>query len=240
MMILRAIMAWLFTAAFCTFLALVQVVMLRRTPPRVNQRLVRWWARTVFAIIGVRLELLNENTMETQASRVFVCNHQSALDMVWMAAVTPPAPIAIGKKEIAWIPFINLGFWAMEYLYIDRKNPRKAVKTLERAKREVMDRKRTMIIAPEGTRTPDGTIQPFKRGAFKFAVEAQALVCPVVVSGAYEILPKQRFLPRAGGTIRLRFLPPIETRGMGPADVEKLTERVRGSISAVYEAQRSR
>ena len=227
--LLRTIVAWLFTACFCVGLALVQAACLRRAPTKLKQGLVKWWARTVLSILGVRLVIENESTMETQTSRVCVFNHQSALDLVWLAAICPPAPVAIGKKEIAWVPFINLGFWAMEYLYIDRKNPRKAMGTLQRAAREVVERKRTLLIAPEGTRTPDGSLLPFKRGAFKFAVETQAVICPVVVQGAFDILPKQKSLP-GRGTIHLRFLPPVETRGLGPADIEGLMARVRGSI----------
>jgi len=236
--LIRTVAAWLFTACFCVVLALVQALSLRRTPTRFIQHFVRWWANTVLCILGIRLELLNENTMDAQVSRVFMSNHQSALDLVWMAAICPPAPLAIGKKEIAWIPFINLGFWAMEYLYIDRKNPRRAMATLKKAAREVVERKRTLIIAPEGTRSPDGSILPFKRGAFKFAVETQAVICPVVVSGAFELLPKQKFLPKPG-VMKLRFLPPVETKGMGPSDIEGLLHRVRDSICAEFEAQRA-
>ena len=234
--LIRTILAWLFTACFCTGLAIVEAVCLRRAPTRLKQHLVRWWARTVFAILGIRVEFLNENTMESQEARVLMFNHQSALDLVWLAVICPPGPLAIGKKEIFWVPFINLGFWAMEYLYIDRKNPRKALGTLQQAAREVTQRKRTLIIAPEGTRSPDGTVLPFKRGAFKFAVENQAQICPVVCSGAFELLPKQKFLP-ARGTIRLRFLPPIDTKGLSVADIEPLLHRVRESICAAFNEQ---
>lgn len=237
MPLFRLLAAWAFTLAYWLALSVLLTLSLKRLPASFVQKTLRFWGRCALRLIGVRLELQNESTLEDRAPRVLVFNHQSALDMLWTSALCPPAPLAIGKKEIAWIPAINLAWWALDFILLDRANPRRALASIAKVPELIARESRSLIIAPEGTRSPDGSMLPFKRGAFLIAVKAKARICPVAISGAFELLPKQRFLP-SPGVIRLRFLAPIETRGMAEEEAGELAQRVRRDILEAYEELR--
>lgn len=231
----RLLVAWVFTAAYWTSVFLLQVLALRRLPRTFLQASARFWGRAVMRLLGIRLEVEGA-PFDTRASRVIVFNHQSALDMLWCAAMAPPAVLALGKSEIVYVPFVNMGWWALDFMTVDRKHPRKAVESFSRVAEAIARDQRSLLVSPEGTRTRDGSVGPFKRGAFQLAVRAQAPVCPVVVSGAFELLHRTEWLPRPG-VIRLRCLPPVETRGLSERDSAALAERVRDEIVRAYAAR---
>lgn len=234
--IARLLVAWAFTAVYWTVVCLLQVLTLRSLPAAFLQAAARRWGYAVLWLLGIRLVIEGESTLETRSPRVVVFNHASALDMLWCAATAPPAVLAVGKSQIVFVPFVNLGWWALDFMTVDRKHPRKAVESFARVAEALNRDARSLLISPEGTRSPDGAVLPFKRGAFQIAVRAQVPVCPVVVWGAFELLHRAEWLPRPG-VIRLRCLPPIETRGLGEDDTAALAARVRAEIVRVYEAR---
>lgn len=207
-------------------------------PPKRAQAVLRGWARGVCAILGIRIELDNASTLEDEAPRVVVFNHQSALDMLWVPWICPPGPVALGKKEVVWIPVVNLAWWALDFRLVDRNDPRRAALCLKGLP-EALGAGRSLLVAPEGTRSKDGSMLPFKKGAFVTAIRAGAPVYPVVVHGAYELLPKTSLVPKPG-LIRLRFLPPVPTAGLGVGDAEALAERLRRSMAQAYDEMRAR
>ncbi len=229
--IARALVGWIFTAVLWTSVFLLQIVTLRRMPPAFLQHSMRFWGRTMLKIAGIRLVLEGDSTLETRAPRVIVFNHQSALDMMLTAAVSAPGMLAVGKKEIVFVPFVNLAWWALGFMTVDRKRPRKMVASIAEVAEAINRDQRSFLAAPEGTRTRDGAMLPFKRGPFQIAVRAQVPIYPLVIRGAFELMPRDAWLPRPG-TIRLRYLPPIETRG--EQDAEALSERVRAEMARVF------
>lgn len=231
----RLLVAWVFTAAYWTSVFLLQAVTLRSLPDAFLQTAARRWGYAVMRLLGIRLEVEGPS-FDTREPRVIVFNHQSALDMLWCAAMAPPAVLALGKSQIVYVPFVNMGWWALDFMTVDRKHPRKAVESFSLVAEAIARDRRSLLISPEGTRTRDGSVLPFKRGAFQLAVRAQAPIHPVVVSGAFELLHRTEWLPRPG-VIRLRCLPPIETRGLGEADTAALAERVREEIVRAYAAR---
>jgi putative phosphoserine phosphatase/1-acylglycerol-3-phosphate O-acyltransferase len=90
----------------------------------------------------------------------------------------------------------------------------------------VRDEGLTVFISPEGTRSPEGALLPFKQGAFRLAIASGSPLVPVVISGAYELLPRGRFLCRQG-TVRMRILPPVPTAGLTVDDLPALMASVR-------------
>lgn len=229
----RAVVGWAFTAILWTLVFALQLATLRSLPAGVLQWAMRFWGRTMLKIAGIRLELEGESTLETRAPRVIVFNHQSAVDMMLTAAVAAPGMLAVGKREIVFVPFVNLAWWALGFMTVDRKRPRKMVASIAEVAEAISRDGRSFLVSPEGTRTKDGSILPFKRGPFQIAVRAQAPVYPLVIWGAFECMPRTAWLPKPG-TIRVRYLTPIETRG--EKDDEALAERVRAEIVRVYEA----
>ncbi len=236
--LLRAGAAWSFTGVYWIGFFALHALTLKRLPPAFVQNAVRWWGRSSLSLLGIRLEILNSSTIEGRAARVIVCNHQSALDMLLLAAVCPPAPLAMGKKEIIWVPFVNLAWWTLDLIRVDRENPRKTVAALDGIARKLALNQRSLVIAPEGARTRDGQFLPFKRGAFLIAVKSQAPIYPIVISGAFELLPRHKYLPKTG-VIRLRFLPPLDTRGISEQAVGELCRKVRQVMIMASEASLS-
>ena len=231
---LRSLIAWIFTAVYWVFTLAVMIgVYLGRLPDKIAIEIIHFWGNAVLRILGIELEYLNESTLTEAASRVVVVNHQSALDLLWGAAICPPKPLAIGKKEVIYIPFLNVAWWVFGFIRIDRKNSASAIRALNRIVHLIQSGHRSLFIAPEGTRSHDGLFGPFKKGAFHIAIQAQAPIYPVVVSRAYELMTRRSFIARPG-KIKVYFLPPVSTQGKTSDDVASLMEEVRAQMLEVF------
>lgn len=235
----RTVVGWLFTALCWPLILGLHFLLLKRTPERWLVALIHFWGWSALRITGVRLVLENPSTIATPGSRVVVANHQSGLELATGAAIYAPGTLAIGKREILYVPLINLIWWGLDFIRIDRSNHTTAVAALEGVAREVVRHRRTLILAPEGTRSVDGNILPFKKGAFHIAIEAQVPIHPIVIAGARECLPRHGLVIRPG-EVRIRFLPPVETKGKTRADLDALRDAIRETMIREYEALRAR
>lgn len=181
-------------------------------------------------ILGIRVEFLNSSTISNRQARVVICNHQSALDIALGAVICPPAILAIGKKEVVFIPVLNLIWAAFDFIRVDRKNHARAIAAISGVSDELNRHQRSLFISPEGTRTSDGEVGPFKKGAFRIASQAKVPICPVVFSGAFDLMPKGQFFSKKG-RIRVQFLPPIDPtefdQDMKAQGLDSAIEKVR-------------
>lgn len=201
---------------------------------RCVHHIVRTWGRVSLWLVGIRLEIEGSVVLEHAEPRLYVVNHPSALEVLWGAAVCPPRPLAIGKRELIFIPVINLVWWALGFAFVDRKNGQRAIKGLRKVVRRIGAESRTLLIAPEGTRSRDGRVGPFKKGAFHLAVQAQVPIHPVAVHGTFELMPRSAWLARSG-VIRLRALPVVDARGKSADDIPAMLESVRGAIVRAHD-----
>jgi 1-acyl-sn-glycerol-3-phosphate acyltransferase len=153
--------------------------------------------------------------------------HSSNLDGYLIQADCPMAFKWIGKKSILLIPIIGwLGYAYGAILYIDRENQQKAIKTLQKA-RDVMHKyRRSVAIAPEGTRSVTGQLVPFKKGPFHLAKDVKAPLLPVVIFGASELWPRNQFFTDTGRVV-VRYLKPIKVEEYERLDYNELLELVR-------------
>jgi len=143
-----------------------------------------------------------------------------------MAAVPTRASIVF-KKELARIPFFGWCLTTGPYILIDRQNPEKAMGSIGKAKKMMAEKKVSVILFAEGTRSLTGDVQPFKRGAFYLAARVNYPIVPVSVSGTAKILPKGKLNIRPG-TITISFASPIETTSVTNKKEEvELMEKVR-------------
>ncbi len=234
----RVLIAWVFTIVYWPVVVFAYVLSFKSFPESWVTGSIRFWGKAILSILGIRLELVNENPMTDRRGRVVIINHQSALDILWTAAIAPPASMAIGKKEVIFIPIINLAWWAFGFVRVDRKNHSKALQALAGVGEKIRREQRSLFIAVEGTRTFKGDILRFKKGAFHIAKEAGAPIYPIVVDGAFQLLPRNRFLPKPG-VIRLLFLPPVGAeeiqRKVGGHDVIEEQDVAGKQISAGHE-----
>jgi 1-acyl-sn-glycerol-3-phosphate acyltransferase len=231
--LLRSAVTWAFMAVYWTTVITIHFICLKRLPPAFLATAAHLWGRIALKTLGIHLEIQNDSTISEQAARVVIVNHQSALDLVWGAVICPPAPLGIGKKEVIYVPIFNLIWWGLDFIRIDRSNHALAVKALEGVAETIARERRSLIIAPEGTRTPDGSILKFKKGAFLLARQAKVPIYPVVVSGVFELLPKGSIIPKKG-VIKLRFLPPVSTDGLTKENEPEFIARVREEMIRAY------
>src|SRR4030066_570602 len=118
---------------------------------------------------------------------------------------------------------------AVGYISIDREGTRETVEAMNKAAERIRDGM-SVVIFPEGSRSPDGTIQPFKKGGFTLAIKSKVPIVPIAITGSREIMPKDR-LTATSGEIRIRIDHPIETQHYSLKDRNLLMEKVRETIS---------
>ena len=191
-------------------------------------RIAQCWARIVIFITGSTIEVEGRENIPRHGGVCFASNHLGYFDIaITLAYVGRPFGF-IAKKELLLLPFINMWISILGGLFIDRKNIRKAIKTINRGIQRIQNGE-CMLIFPEGTRSKGHGLLPFKSGAVKLATNSLAPIVPIAIKGSYDVFGDD-FLVRPA-PLRLVFCPPIITADMHPEDRRtKLTEQVRSSI----------
>ena len=176
-------------------------------------------------IINPDLEKLNSSK-----PAIFVSNHASALDVFIGMALCPYGGCGVGKKEILKIPFFGLAYWLAGHLLIDRGNNAKAVASMKKLSDFVKAKGLSIWIWPEGTRSLDGKLIPFKKGFVHLALATGLPVVPVIVHGAHKVWPAKtmQFYP---GEVKIEVLDPIKTDDWSKETVDEHVEEVKGLMA---------
>lgn len=178
------------------------------------------------AMIGMELDVYGEKNLWAARPCVFIFNHQSKADVVIMAKLIRKDMGGVGKKEIKNIPILGrLMEWAGT-VFVDRQDGTSAIKAMEPLVDAMMQDGKSIVIAPEGTRTLSPKLAPFKKGAFHLAMQAGVPIVPVVIHNAGDVAPKNEFVMRAA-TVRVDVLPPVDTSSWKPATVNRHVTEVR-------------
>ena len=177
-----------------------------------------------------------EQHAERSRSYVVTSNHQSMYDILVIYGWLRLDLKWVMKAELRKVPAIGLGCEKAGHIFVDRRNHAQAAQAINQALERLGDGI-GILFFPEGTRSVDGRLLPFKKGAFHTAIEQQIPVLPVTVSGTREILPNKtlRVFP---GRAKLVIHPAIETRGMGHEDLDNLMERTRESIASALPGEK--
>jgi 1-acyl-sn-glycerol-3-phosphate acyltransferase len=190
--------------------------------------LARGWSRWVTSFAGVKIVVESRGNLDPGQPYVFMANHASSLD-IWAVFVAIPRRIRlIAKKQLARIPFFGWVMWAGRFIFIDRQNGVAARRSIEVAGQRIHDGV-SVLLFPEGTRTRDGALGPFKKGGFHLAVKAGVPIVPVALKGTRELMPRGSLLLR-GGTVTVIIGEPITTQGLSDDERANLSERVRGVV----------
>lgn len=197
----------------------------------------RQWSRAICRGVGVRVEVDGaDRRLESQAY-VVMANHSSHFDVIAMYAGLPFDVRPVAKRELGLIPLFGWVLLAGAAIMIDRGDRRRATASIERAGRTIRGG-RSVLMFPEGTRTPPGEVGPLKKGPFHLALTAQVPVLPVGVEGAAEVLPpgSWRIEP---GVIRVRVGEPIGTAGSKnrPEARTRLAGQVRAALGQLSNAR---
>ena len=176
---------------------------------------------------GVKLKISGLENLDKKAAYIFVSNHSSQFDIPTLQFAIPLKTSIVYKKELNKIPLFGWQMMAGPYIAVDRKNLESAAKSIKISKKYMSEKKWSILLFAEGTRSKDGEVQPFKRGAFYLASRVGFPIVPVSISGAQKILPKGK-LKIKGGTIHVHFDKPIITGNISSRKDElDLMEKVR-------------
>ncbi|XP_064325137.1 1-acyl-sn-glycerol-3-phosphate acyltransferase beta isoform X2 [Phalacrocorax carbo] len=189
-----------------------------------NMRIIRTVVRTFKYFFGLRFEVEGLEHFKVEGPAIIVSNHQSTLDMMGLMEVLPDDCVQVGKKELMYAGTVGLVIYLGGVIFINRKSTTSAKMVMAEVAKTMATDNVKVWVYPEGTRNCTGDLLPFKKGAFHLAVQAQVPVIPVVYSSFTTFYnPKTNLF--TSGKIKVKVLPPIDTKGLTSDDVSDLTER---------------
>jgi len=220
-------LALLLTLLFSTLTVIFSVLV----SPRFASRVVAaTWARLLAWLIPLSVTVEGDENAQNDRSYIVVCNHQSSIDILVVYGWLMLDLKWVIKQELRKIPGIGIGCEKVGHIFVDRKNPDHARQAIAEAL-ERLDHGIGILFFTEGTRSLDGKLLPFKKGAFRTAIEQQLPVLPVTLIGTRDILPSKSLKPFPGRA-RLVIHPAIETNGMSHEQMDDLMNRVKKTISS--------
>lgn len=188
----------------------------------------RLWGKIQLKTTGTKVKIEGLEKIDPQRSYILVSNHQSNFDIFALLGYLPIQFRWTAKASLFRIPFLGWAMARIGYIPIDRESPKKAYRSMLQAVEKVKNGFSVMIF-PEGTRSPDGHLQPFKKGVFLIALKSQAPILPITIKGTNKIMRKGdwRTYP---GKVRIVIDQPLETKGVPSAEEEQLAAKVRQII----------
>jgi 1-acyl-sn-glycerol-3-phosphate acyltransferase len=188
----------------------------------------RMWCWIAAKALGISVEVRGAERADPKTSYIITPNHQSNLDIPALESALPTPYRWVIKKQLLKIPMFGWALGSTGAVSIDRSDKAKAVQTLREGASKLRDGW-SLLIYPEGTRTSDGLLQRFKKGAFMMAVNTGVPILPVTINGAFKLWPKNS-LRLQSGRISITIGEPIPTEGLTEADVPELMEKTRSAI----------
>ncbi len=188
-------------------------------------------SRLICRLAGVRVNIVNAQHLEPSQAYVFCGNHTSQFDIFSFYGYIPHPVHGLGKQELFSIPIFGHAVRAVGHIPINRTNRREAMNSLIQAA-EKIKAGASVLIFPEGTRSKDGKLLPFKGGGMLLAIKAGVPIVPIAFQGSYEVMPKNTLLARPG-TITLTIGKPFETNGYSIKDRNQVAEKIRSDIQSM-------
>ncbi|MBW2695587.1 MAG: HAD-IB family hydrolase [Deltaproteobacteria bacterium] len=193
------------------------------------------WGDLATSLAGIDLRVDGEEHLWSHRPAVFIFNHQSALDTVLMIKLTRRDVTGVGKKEIRSNPIFGPIFGAAGVVFVDRGNTDKAIEALKPAV-DALREGRSLVIAPEGTRSLTPRLGRFKKGAFRMAMQAGVPIVPVVFRNVLDAMPKDALIVRPT-TIEAVVLPPIDTSEWTLECLDDEIEAIRARYAELLEPE---
>ena len=192
----------------------------------------RVWARSLLAFARVRIKVEGLEHVDSKAAYVFASNHLSYMDTPVILRSIPVEFRFMAKKGLFQIPFLGTHLIQAGHIPVPLDDPRASVKSLTRAAEMIRDRRMSVLIFPEGGRSEDGVLQPFKEGAAYIAIKAGVPVVPIALVGTRQILAMGSATFHAG-PVTLRVAEPIPTTGLTLHNRHDLIDKVREQIAGM-------
>jgi 1-acyl-sn-glycerol-3-phosphate acyltransferase len=176
-------------------------------------------------LAGVRLTLSGAEHLDSCRPAIYVLNHTSIIDLFITLRIIPYGSVGVVKQEVVRYPFFGQMYLLTGHLRVDRGRHAAAVAKMQALGELVRRAKLSIFISPEGTRSRDGRLRPFKKGVVHLALQTGLPVVPVVVQGAYKIWKKSGLALR-GGPVRVDVLPPVDTSGWSAEQTDEAIEQI--------------
>lgn len=195
-----------------------------------DQRL-KWWSSKLLEHVKLSSQVVNKDRFEFKPGvpYIIMCNHSSLYDIPLTFVSLEGSIRMLAKKELFKVPIWGKAMEAGEFISIDRHNRQQAFQDLDRA-REKMESGIILWIAPEGTRSKTGELQPFKKGGFRLAMQTGATIIPVGIRGAQDVLSKGTWNINMGQHAEVHIGKPIDSQQYGKREYPKLMEDVEAQI----------
>ncbi|KAG4079390.1 hypothetical protein HA402_008082 [Bradysia odoriphaga] len=195
--------------------------------PALGTRFIMW-------LMGLTYEVRGEQHINREKGGVIVINHQSGIDLAIIARIWPliGRGTTVVKKFVLYVFPFGPGAWLWGTLYIDRKNHKDTLVKLDKECEAIKMRSNKIVIFPEGTRSQEDELLPFKKGPFHIAIQSQSMIQPIVVS-KYHFLSDRRRVFGKGHTI-ITVLPEISCQGLTKDDLPQLLERTRNLMQTTF------
>lgn len=231
--------AWtVFWVVFWSFFSAVFAVLFGLIERRgyLTHYCARFWARTILFFSGVRVNISGLEHLSEKGNYVFISNHESALDIPVLIRSLPYQLRIMTKRELFRIPLFG---WALSlggYIKVDRSDTEHAIASLQEAARRIPRQRVSVVVFPEGTRSPTGKLRRFKKGGFVFARQTGLPVVPVTILGSRHLTPKKAsfIMP---GDVDVLVDKPIEVTGFEAQDREHLVRLTREIIAKNKQAK---
>ena len=224
---------------FCTPIGIVCFVLsllgLKRPMSWIVYRIAQTWSRILILVSGCAMDVRGRENIPTKGGVCFVSNHVGLFDIILALAYAGRPFGFIAKKELLYLPFIDIWIYILGGLFIDRVNIRKAKKTIDHGI-EKLQQGGSMLIFPEGTRSKGQGLLPFRSGAIKLATNSLVPIVPIAIAGSYEVFEKDYRVH--GVPIKMVFCPVINTSELSAEDRRHLLpDQVRSIIEAALNSR---
>jgi len=202
-----------------TFLMLVTIMLAILALPcglvdwrgKLHSYIMRGWARLFLFTSGIELRCQGAENLQQANPAIIIINHESALDIPVIIAALPIPLRFLAKVELFRIPVFGWALFLGGHIPVDRQNSQKAIKTINKKSQRLVAKGINLIVSPEGTRSVDGTIKPFKKGGFVLAEQYQIPLIPVTMMGNRYCVPKKSMQVEPG-ILDLIIDQPVHTR----------------------------
>jgi 1-acyl-sn-glycerol-3-phosphate acyltransferase len=186
------------------------------------------WGKTLSFIFNIKLIVKGNHNLQDR-NYIFAANHASLIDIPLLLIAVNRYTVFIAKSELSKIPIFKSILDRAGFIFVDRKNNDSAVKSMNNLMDDIRKIPRSVAIFPEGTRTSDGNLLPFKKGATIFAINTDIPVIPVAISGTYS-WSKKKLFDISQSVISFEFGEPITTENYSFDDRDYLTEKIKTNI----------
>lgn len=206
----------------------------RGTRWRVHQNSIGW-ARAIIAFSPIwSMAVTGRENLQKGKHYIIVANHQSLLDILAVCAALSINFKFLAKRELFQIPFMGWAMASASYIPVDRGSHKSGRDAMLRITR-VLTRGVSVLLFPEGTRSPDGKIHAFKMGAFKLARDNKVEILPIVIDGTGQALPKKTFFIKKKSTFIVSIGKPVSLEDFPDSSLEEAKEKIRHEMTGRLE-----